>query len=239
MKAFANKQNNVIMTNTTFVKIFILQAFILLSVNATAQELYDYGEQPVKDSLSSTTLRPNMSILIGAGSAFVNPDYENFLELQLKSFITSQIVVSGNFKKFDVGNYDFKDQGFLSGDLNAEWFISPEKKITPFIYAGPGILISNDFDDKNYKVQGGVGLDVLINDWISIMGALEANYIYDEQKGSQLLQEVDGLYYNLTIGVQFYFGNRNTSSSRNTKKKKEKIEDQTSTIQTNWIDDIK
>ena len=83
--------------------------------------------------------------------------------------------ISGNIKKFDIKDYGFKEQGFLSGDLNVEWFVMPNEKFTPFVYAGPGLLISNDFNDKNYKLQGGAGLEYLFNPNMAVVGSLEVN----------------------------------------------------------------
>ncbi|WP_040282466.1 hypothetical protein [Psychroserpens damuponensis] len=218
--------------------------YLLLTVNSYAQELLDIGEKSASESLLSTALRSKTAISIGVGSTLLNgdfktSDYENFLEFQLKQSVTSKLIISGNLKKFDVKNYDFDKYGFLSGDLNLEWYMLPNNKLTPYLYAGPGLLISNDFDDKNYKVQGGIGLDYLINNWLGIVASIEANYIYDEQNGSQLLQKADGLYYNANIGLQFYFGNgtyATRGSKRKKRRKKEKtIKEKSSIIESNWI----
>ena len=217
------------MTKTTTIKCLLLNAILFFSVESFAQGLLDIGEKSPLDSLSVTSLRPKTGVLIAVGSTLINgdfnkPDFENFLELQLKYFISPEIAISGNLKKFDIENYDFKDQGFLSGDLNAELYILPNQKFTPYIFAGPGILISNDFDDKNYKVQGGLGLEFLLNDYLAVFGSLEVNYIYDEQNGSMLLQEADQLYYNARIGIMFYFGSCKHSKSVKSKKKLSKNE---------------
>lgn len=231
------------MIKTTCINYLVLCLVFLFTVDSFAQELLDIGEKPVSDTLQIASLRSKNAISFGAGSTLLNgdfntPEYENFLGLQLKRFITKNLVVSGNIKKFDIKNYDFDENGFLSGDLNLEWYLLPKNKLTPYLYVGPGLLISNDFKDKNYKVQGGLGLDFLINNYIGIVASIEANYIYDEQNGSQLLQEAEGLYYNATIGIQFYFGNRKTSSSsKNSKKKKTMIEE--STIESQWIGENK
>ncbi|MDG5492584.1 hypothetical protein [Psychroserpens sp. SPM9] len=217
------------MTKTTMIKCVLLTAFLCCSVQSFAQVLLEIGEKSAADSLLLTSLRSKNGISVSAGSTLLNgdfntPDYENFLELQLKRFVTTKIAISGNVKKFDIKNYDFEDQGFLSGDLNAEWYILSNHKLTPYVFAGPGILLSNDFKDQNYKVQGGVGLEYLLIDCLAILGALEANYIYDEQNGSMLLQEADQLYYNARIGLLFYFGNRSYSKSSKSKKRLSKNE---------------
>ena len=67
-------------------------------------------------------------------------------------------------------------------------------------------------------------------------------YKYDLQNGSQLPQEPDGLYYNATIGLQFYFGNRNNSKTKVSKKEnieKGVTEKEQSVIESNWIGEIK
>ena len=236
------------MIKTTCINSLVFSFVLLFTLNSFAQELLDIGEKSALDSLKATSLRSKNAISFGVGSILLNgdfdtPDYENFLEIQLKRFIAPKFAISGNLKKFDIENYDFDENGFLSGDLNIEWYLFPQKKFTPYLYIGPGLLISNDFNDKNYKAQGGLGLDFLISNWFCIVGSIDANYIYDEQNGSQLLQEADGLYYNATIGIQFYFGNRNNSNSRASKKKKATKENSTkqesSIIDTNWIGGVR
>jgi hypothetical protein len=239
LKAFANKQNNVIMIKTTCIGCLVFCLVLLFTVDSFAQGLLDIGEKPASDSLAVTSLRSKNAISFGAGIALLNSDfsasdYENFIALQFKQFVTSKLAISGNLKKFDIENYDFKDNGFFSGDLNAEWYLFPNKEITPYFYAGPGLLISNDFEGKNYKVQGGVGLDFLINDWISVVGSLEVNYIYDVQNGSQLLQEAGGLYYNANVGILFYFG-KGTSPNKKVAKKEKTGKQESSIIESNWI----
>lgn len=227
------------MSKTTLIKCMLLNVFVWLSVESFAQELLDIEQNTYEDSLSSRLLRPKNSVSIGLGSSLTNddlsnPDYENFLVLQLNRFITPKLVISGNVKKFDIKNFDFQEEGYLSGDLNLEWYMLPEQVFTPFIFAGPGLLISNDFDDKNYKVQGGFGLEYLFIENVAVVGSIEVNYIYDEQKGSQLLQQANGLYYNASIGIQYYFGNNNYSNNRNSRKKT--IKNGPSVINSNTID---
>lgn len=226
------------MTKPITIKCLLSIVFIIISISSFGQGLMDIGEKPANDPSSQSLLRSKNTIMLGAGSTLLNgelstPDFENFLTLQLKRFITHNIVIIGNIKKFDITDYGFKEEGFLSGDLNVEWYLMPNQKFTPFVFAGPGLLISNDFNDKNYKVQGGAGLEYLLNHNLAIVGSLEVNYIYDEQKGSLLLQEVNSLYYNATIGIQFYFGNRYNSTPGKSKIKLSK--DQPSVIKSNSI----
>jgi curli production assembly/transport component CsgG len=219
------------------IKCLIINILLLFSVNLFSQGLLDIGEKTSADSIVTLALRKNNAIKIGAGNMLMKGDfntikYERFLELQLTRFISPKIAFSGNLKKFNVENYDFENQGFLSGDLNLGWCILPEEKFSPFVFAGAGILTSNDFKDKNYKVQGGLSLEYLITKRIALVVSIEANYVYDEQKGSLLLQQVEGTYYNAKLGVQFYFGNKH-----NSKVKKKQVSTETPSVRdSNSID---
>lgn len=223
------------MIKTEFLKCAIFCYAILSSINSFSQELLELGEKTETDSIAALILRPKSAITIGVGSTlingdFSNPDFENFLTLQLRRFVIPQIALSGNIKKFDIKNYDFEDQGFLSGDLNIEWCILPKQNFSPYIYAGVGILVSNDFEDQNYKVQGGIALEMLLTKVFSVIGQIEANYIYDEQKGSRLLQEADGLYYNATFGLRYYFGQNGFSKAKKRVSRNDKSEIDSNTI---------
>jgi curli production assembly/transport component CsgG len=211
------------MIKPTTKKCLVLLAVLILSIQSFAQELTTVGETPVADSLSKSSLRSKTIIMVGVGSTLLNgdlnsPDYENFIQLQLKQFITHNLNINGNLKKFDIKTYDFKDNGFLSGDLNVEWYVFPNHKLTPSVYVGAGILTSNNLEDQNYKIQGGLGLDYLITNKIAVAASLETNYIYDEQKGSQLLQEANHLYFNALLGLHFYLGNSKSTTTKKSKK---------------------
>jgi curli production assembly/transport component CsgG len=223
------------MIKPTKQKLVILSVMILLSLQCFSQELTAIGEKPVTDSLSKPSIRAKNIIMIGAGSTLLNgnvnsPDYENFIQIQLKRFVSSNLNINGNLKKFDLKDYNFETNGFLSGDLNVEWYVFPYNKLTPYIYLGAGILTSNNFEDQNYKTQGGLGLDYLITNKIAITGSVEANYIYDEQKGSQLMQEADQLYFNALVGLHFYIGSKKSSSAQKVK------QNQASVINSNPIE---
>lgn len=198
----------------------VFGCLLLFSWQVGAQELSNIGEQPVSDTISN--IRPKNVMMIGLGSALLNrdvvtPETEQFIQIQYKRFITPYLNINGNLKKFDINDYRFESEGFLSGDLNIEWYVLPQNKLTPYIYLGAGILTSNDFKDQNYKTQGGLGLDYFVTESLAFTGSIEANYIYDEQKGSQLLQEANQLYFNALLGIHFYFGCKKTSSSKKIK----------------------
>lgn len=217
------------------IKSLVLIILVSISVQGFSQELTSTADKPVSDSISNSSLRTKNIMMLGVGSTLLNrdiiaPETENFIQIQLKHFIFNSINVNGNLKKFDIQNYDFDTNGFLSGDLNIEWYISQHRKLSPFIYLGAGILTSYDFEDQNYKVQSGLGLDYLIANKIAIAVSVEANYIYDEQKGSQLLQNADHLYFNALLGLHFYFGNIKSNKSKKLKA------NQTSVILSNPIE---
>ncbi|MCB0382124.1 MAG: hypothetical protein KDD05_02120, partial [Psychroserpens sp.] len=163
-------------TNST-IKSLVLIILISISVQGFSQELTSIVEKPVSNSISNSNLRTNSIVMLGVGTSLVNrdiiaPEMENFIQVQFKHFIFNSINVNGNLKKFDIKNYDFDTNGFLSGDLNIEWYMSKNRKLSPFIYLGPGILTSYDFEDQNYKVQGGLGLDYLIANKIAIVASV-------------------------------------------------------------------
>jgi len=222
------------MTNKTIFLNFFLGSIIGLSCfQIRAQEIEPLIAQDSDIQATNTWNRSRNVIMLGAGSTLVNgdlnaPEYENFFQLQYKRFIHQNLNISGNLKKFDIENYDFDTNGFLSGDINLEWYVLPTNRFSPYLFLGIGILTSNDFKDQNYKAQGGIGVEFLITNCLAVSASAEANYIYDAQKGSQLLQEADNAYYNALIGVHIYFGDQQVS-------KKKKREGKASVIDSNLI----
>lgn len=217
------------MIEKTLLRISVIILFTIVSQATLAQQ-----ENSNNDFGSKYNTRNNNMVSISIGSMLLNgdfkkPEYENYLQLQFKRFIIPSLNINGNIKKFDIEDYAFKEKGFLSGDLNLEWCIMPQSKFAPQLYIGAGILSTNNFEDQNYKIQGGLGLEYLITSQLALASSLEINYVYDEQKGSNLMQQIDDMYYNLSIGLCFYFGDKSS-------KIKKIKEGQSTIINTNLIE---
>lgn len=107
----------------------------------------------------------------------------------------------------------------FAGSLNADFYLLPYEKLSPFVYGGGGILIdrmepdpkeksSNDID---FKVQFGVGMVYQVSDRIGLKIFAENNLTFTDKLDGIVAGKWNDFYYNLGIGVNYYFGRSKTS----------------------------
>jgi len=184
--------------------------FILVGTLLTAQENENAKFKKAKYT-SSKNLRGKNVIMPAGGSSFINgdfnnPKYETFGQIGYKRFLDEHFNVNLNFQKFDLESQDFLDNGFLSFNLNVEYYIFPNNPLSPYFYLGSGLMISNDFTDPNNKVQAGIGLEYLFDKQFGISLLANGNYVFNENLNQDIFRDVDELYYGAALGVSFYFG---------------------------------
>ncbi|SRX54020.1 CsgG/HfaB family protein [Aequorivita sp. CIP111184] len=103
---------------------------------------------------------------------------------------------------------------FASADLNGQFALLPNDKLTPFIYAGSGVIISlldpfNDFEFKTgepfFKVQYGVGLEYFISNKVGIKVFGEHNLVFTDKLEKAVQGKRNDFYYNFGVGLNYYF----------------------------------
>lgn len=103
---------------------------------------------------------------------------------------------------------------FASADINGEFALLPNDKLTPFIYAGSGVIIAlldprndNAFDtgEPFFKVQYGVGLEYFISKKIGIKLFGEHNLVFTDKLEKAVQGRRNDFYYNFGLGLNYYF----------------------------------
>ncbi len=107
------------------------------------------------------------------------------------------------------------NKDFFTASLNAEIFILPYEKFTPYVYGGGGYMI--DLDKRlnqtkkiasTFKFQAGVGLLYLISNRIGIKAFAEDNFTFSDELDLQVTGKRDDYFYNFGIGLNYYFGRK-------------------------------
>ena len=214
------------MTKFYYLKCVLLCAFVSINNLSNAQS---NQETVIGIDQSSTfqtnALRGKNIVMPGGGFSLINGDYqnpvyENFGQIGYKRFLNNSFNVNVNYKKhyLDFDQQEFSDNGFMSFDLNVEYYILPYNKLTPYIYLGSGLVLSNDFDDANNKFQGGLGVEYLVADKIALTLLADGNYILNQDDETIAFQNVDDLYLGAALGIHFYFGKSSNATKRKTSK---------------------
>ncbi len=124
-----------------------------------------------------------------------------------------KLSIDGSYLDLE-GGKTFTKQ-FFATSINAEIFILPYEKFTPYLYGGAGYLFDLD-ERKNatkkinpvLKFQGGVGLLYLVSNRIGIKAFAESNFTFSDELDLQITGKRDDYFYNFGIGLNYYFGRK-------------------------------
>ena len=103
---------------------------------------------------------------------------------------------------------------FGSVDLNGQFALLPNDKLTPYIYAGSGVIISlldpiNDYafdtGEPFFKVQYGAGLEYFISNKVGIKIFGEHNLVFTDKLEKAVQGKRNDFYFNMGIGLNYYF----------------------------------
>lgn len=112
---------------------------------------------------------------------------------------------------FKIDNGRQYDNIFGSIDLNGQYTILPKDKLSPFIYAGPGVVVdvgksgSFRFGEGFFKIQYGVGVQYYISEKVGIKIFGEQNLVFSDELDGVVNGTRNDHYYNLGLGVNYYF----------------------------------
>lgn len=136
-----------------------------------------------------------------------NPMFEIYSHIGYKRFLGSSIAINIGYHKFNLAYKDVFNEGFMSFDLNLEWYLSSHRKFTPFIYAGGGYHAANYFETNEAKAQGGIGFEILMTDRLGLKILADYNYMFTDEIEDVIFGESDDAYWRIAIGFNIYFGN--------------------------------
>ena len=158
--------------------------------------------------------RAKMGVEISGGAALIDGDYSNpvakpFCKGAIRMFASPGFAISASGSAMKLGNENKPHGGFVSFDLNGEWFILPRDSFSPFVYGGFGFGGSSDFSTLYGKTQFGTGIEYLISSKIGIKAFAEYNINFNDNLDFIKVGERGDNYYKFGIGLNFYFGKKN------------------------------
>lgn len=114
---------------------------------------------------------------------------------------------------FKIDNGIQNDNIFGSLDLNGQFSLLPNDKLTPYFYAGSGVLMSmqdpvdNSFGlgDAYFKFQYGLGVEYFLSNKIGIKLFGEHNLVFSDNVDNVIQGKRNDYYYNLGLGLNYYF----------------------------------
>ncbi|WP_026450636.1 CsgG/HfaB family protein [Aequorivita capsosiphonis] len=116
--------------------------------------------------------------------------------------------LAGTVFRMDNGNQFNNTFGSL--DLNGQFNILPNDKLSPFIYAGMGGILdisgkTLNFGDGFVKIQFGVGAEYFISNKLGVKLFGEQNIALSDKVDGVVHGKRNDFYYNLGLGINYYF----------------------------------
>jgi curli production assembly/transport component CsgG len=214
-------------------------AIIFLSIftpSALAQETTTVMGKVGAEIVKTSSLRSSNVVFLGGGTAIINGDipdpmFEIYGNIGYRHFLGNVVALSFSYHKFNLAYKEVFNEGFMSFDLNAEVYLMPQKKFTPYLFAGGGLHAANYFDTQEIKVQVGLGVEYIIGSNVGITLFGEYNYLFTDEVENVIGGESDDAYWRAGLGLNFYLGKKS--------KRKEINDDEPSVINSNPIIHVK
>lgn len=228
--------NSKTMNKTMYPFCFAIILFSITLSSAFAQETGTVIGGADASIVKPKTLRSSNVLFLGGGTAIMNGDlpnpmFEIYGNIGYRRFLGNVVALSLSYHKFNLAYEDVFNEGFMSFDLNVEYYLMPQKKFTPYLFVGGGLHAANYFETQEPKAQGGLGIEYLIGDSMGLTLFGEYNYLFTDEVENVVAGAADDTYWRAGLGLNFYFGKKG--------KKKTINDDEPSVINSNPINGIK
>ncbi|MEW7280675.1 CsgG/HfaB family protein [Aquimarina sp. 2201CG1-2-11] len=155
--------------------------------------------------------RTKTSVFVKGGTSLISGDLKS-PELSYDAKIGSRwyfnpyFNFNGSFNKFKLINQKSFSRGFNAIELNAEITVLPFEKLSPFFFAGAGMVNDDDFEKNLFKFQYGGGIEYMISDKIGASLGATHNLMLNDELDGIVQGKRDDQYFNFNLGINWYFG---------------------------------
>ncbi|RPD98808.1 hypothetical protein EGM88_06365 [Aureibaculum marinum] len=145
-----------------------------------------------------------------AGTSLMDGDYANpRMGLQttfgFKTFLFGPNFNFGvNGSVFKLRNKNIFNKTFTALDANLEYIMLPYDRLSPYIFAGGGVMLGKGFDAP--KLQYGLGLEYLLTKKIGFKVYGEQNVLFDDNLDNLVAGKRDDYYWRFGVGITLYLG---------------------------------
>ncbi len=115
------------------------------------------------------------------------------------------INIEGGIMELDKKNSSIEDYAWTL-DGNLEYIILPYENITPFAYGGLGAIADKSFNNIDFKVQYGLGVEYLPVDYLGLRLYGEQNITFTDNLDGLVQGKRDDYFWRFGLGINFYFG---------------------------------
>jgi len=151
------------------------------------------------------------AIGVSMGTAIMNGDYNNpkanfNLNFELKRFVTPNLYFSGDGGVFNLSNASVFNDNFFSVDLNLGYVFLPYDNLSPYVYAGGGLISNYAKGNTHIKGQYGLGLVYFANSNLGVKIFGEQNILRSDNLDRLIQGKRNDFYWRFGLGIDIYFG---------------------------------
>lgn len=153
--------------------------------------------------------RQNISIFANVESQQAKDDYVNPAtniggKLGIKYFISKNFNLEGNAGYFKIQNDKIMSRSFFVTEINLEYLVLPQYKLSPYIYGGVATMFSQD--KSRYKAQFGGGLEYLVQKNIGLRLSSQYDMGFSDDWENLVSGKRNDQAIRFGLGVNFYIG---------------------------------
>ncbi|QNJ96795.1 CsgG/HfaB family protein [Constantimarinum furrinae] len=165
---------------------------------------------------------------VSGGVALVDGDYTSgqldyMAELGYKYRLIPELSISSRFQIFKLNSTEETNHWWLSESFNVEYNILPHDRLSPFIFAGPEILLFADDSpslylqrwDSFFALKFGAGLEYAVSDRVSFVLTGDFNRTFSDKIDNQPGGRRDDFFYTFGFGLNYHFGSKKSKLKTN------------------------
>ena len=180
----------------------------------------DESTQLYERLIQKKEYRNSLSFIGGMGiidGDYANKEWDLYGSLQYKRELSEYISIGLTGSVFEINNEpQFRDT-FVSADLNATTDILPRDNLSPFLYAGPGVVLgvsNRNTGNIYYKMQYGGGVEYNFTPKWGVKVFAEHNILFGDDIDQQVQGTRDDFYFNFGLGLNYYFNMNGRKSNQ-------------------------
>ncbi len=144
------------------------------------------------------------------------PDFK--AELGYKYRFLPGLSLGTDFQIIRLNSTPETDHWWIAESVNLEYNILPHDKLSPYVFAGPGVLLFADDSpelylqrwDAFFKLKFGAGVEYAVSDRISFVLNGEFNHTFSDKIDNKISGRRDDFYFGVGLGLNYHFGSKKT-----------------------------
>ena len=135
---------------------------------------------------------------------YVNPATKIGGKVGLKYILNKNLNLEGNVNYFSIENEKILSRSFIATEVNLEYLILPQYKLSPYVYGGVGSMFSKD--KARYKGQLGGGLEYLVQKNIGLRISSQYDMGFSDDWEDLVSGKRNDQAIRFGLGINFYIG---------------------------------